>query len=179
VRDAEALRTTFSYLPPYYRFDEGDGEAPISFFEYGPQNSRGFRALKVWLGLKQVGRRGYMKMIGDDIALARHLYDVANKSDELDALMHNLSITCYRYVPPGVDQSDPENRDRLNAINEAVLARMQAGGEAFVSNAVIDGTYALRGCVTNFRTTTADIDAIADLTVRLGRDVVAGVDGAG
>jgi glutamate/tyrosine decarboxylase-like PLP-dependent enzyme len=175
VRDAEALRTTFSYLPPYYRFDEGDGEAPISFFEYGPQNSRGFRALKVWLGLKQVGRRAYLEMIGDDMALARHLYSVVDKTDELEALMHHLSITCFRYVPPGIDRSDPENRDRLNAINEAVLARMQSGGEAFVSNAVIDGVYALRGCVTNFRTTQADVEAIAELTVRLGREVAAGV----
>lgn len=173
VRDPEALRGAFSYMPPYYRFDEVSGEAPISFFEYGPQNSRGFRALKVWLGLKQVGRQGYLKMIGDDIALARHLYNIADKHDELEAIMCHLSIVCYRYVPPGVDPADPGNQERLNAVNEALLDRMQAGGEAFVSNAVIEGRYALRGCVVNFRTTRQDVEAIADLTVRLGREVLA------
>src|SRR5437899_10212894 len=67
VRDPEALRRAFAYHPPYYHFDE----QAINFVDYGPQNSRGFRALKVWLALRQVGAAGYRQMIGDDIRLSR------------------------------------------------------------------------------------------------------------
>ena len=70
VRDAERLRDAFSYHPPYYHFDE----AATNYFDFGPQNSRGFRALKVWLALRQAGRAGYVRMIGDDIRLADRLH---------------------------------------------------------------------------------------------------------
>jgi glutamate/tyrosine decarboxylase-like PLP-dependent enzyme len=70
VRDAKTLREAFSYHPAYYHFDQ----ELVNYFDLGPQNSRGFRALKVWLALRQVGRAGYLKMIGDDMLLARHLH---------------------------------------------------------------------------------------------------------
>jgi len=70
VRDGQRLRDAFSYHPPYHHF----GEEAVNLVDYGPQNSRGFRALKVWLGLQQVGRRGCVQMIGDDVALARRLF---------------------------------------------------------------------------------------------------------
>ena len=62
-----ALRDAFSYHPAYYHFDEQG----TNYVDYGPQNSRGFRALKVWLALKQVGAEGYRRMIADDMALSR------------------------------------------------------------------------------------------------------------
>ena len=96
VRDAEALRDTFSYRPAYYHLAEDEG---TNYFEYGPQNSRGFRALKVWLALRQVGREGYERMIADDCALARRLYELAEADPELEAWTHELSITTFRYVP--------------------------------------------------------------------------------
>jgi len=68
VRNPEALRDAFSYHPPYYHFAD-QAEPTIDYHEYGPQNSRGFRALKVWLALRQVGRAGYKEMISDDIQL--------------------------------------------------------------------------------------------------------------
>jgi aromatic-L-amino-acid/L-tryptophan decarboxylase len=71
VRDPEALRNAFAYHPPYYHF----GEEATNYVDFGPQNSRGFRALKVWLALRQVGREGYVRMIGDDIRLSRRLHE--------------------------------------------------------------------------------------------------------
>src|ERR1017187_6534977 len=67
VRDAEKMRNAFAYHPVYYHF----GVEAINYVDLGPQNSRGFRALKVWLALQQVGRDGYVQMISDDIRLSR------------------------------------------------------------------------------------------------------------
>src|SRR6185437_1752702 len=67
VRDAEKLPAAFAYHPPYYHF----GTEAINYFDLGPQNSRGFRALKVWLALQQIGREGYAEMIADDMRLSR------------------------------------------------------------------------------------------------------------
>ena len=60
----------FSYKPPYYNF-ETEG---INYFDLGPQNSRAFRALKIWLAFQQAGRAGYVQSIADDIALAEHAF---------------------------------------------------------------------------------------------------------
>lgn len=171
VRNPESLRDPFVYRPAYYKFDDIGGEAPINFADYGPQNSRGFRALKVWLGLRQVGRAGYEKMISDDIVLARRLYELAEMHPELQAFTHSLSITTLRYVPQHFDMGSPAADDDLNKLNTELLTRLQEGGEAFVSNAVIDGKYVLRACVVNFRTTIADIEALPEIIARIGRQV--------
>ena len=65
MRDPEQLRAAFAYHPPYYHFEEQADQLR----DYGPQNSRGFRALKVWLALRHAGAAGYRRMIADDIAL--------------------------------------------------------------------------------------------------------------
>jgi len=94
VRDPEKLREAFAYHPPYYHF----GVEAINYIDYGPQNSRGFRALKVWLALQQVGRKGYEQMLADDIQLAGELYELVAKQPELEAFTHSLSIATFRYV---------------------------------------------------------------------------------
>ena len=95
VRDPETLRGAFAHGAPYYHF----GELATNYFEYGLQNSRGFRALKVWLALQQVGRSGYVQMMRDDIHLARALHNLLADYPEIEALSQNLSITTFRYVP--------------------------------------------------------------------------------
>ncbi len=171
VRDPEILRSAFSYRPPYYHFHETGEEAPINYYEYGPQNTRGFRALKVWLALRQAGREGYVQMISDDIRLAQELYRLAQQHPELEACTHDLSITTFRYVPPDVRPGLDESEDYLNDLNTRLLERLQRGGEAFVSNAVIEGKYLLRACIVNFRTSQEDIEALPEIAVRLGREL--------
>jgi glutamate/tyrosine decarboxylase-like PLP-dependent enzyme len=168
VRDPAALRNAFSYHPPYYSFDV---EA-TNYFDIGPQNSRGFRALKIWLALQQAGAAAYREMIRDDIALAGYLYDLAMAHQEIEAITHNLSITTLRYVPPELRAglgSEPTEA-YLNRLNQLLLENLENSGEAFCSNAVIDGKYALRFCIVNFRTSTVDIEATPQLVARLGRE---------
>jgi glutamate/tyrosine decarboxylase-like PLP-dependent enzyme len=169
VRDRALLKDTFSYHPPYYRFGEDGVAPPLNYLEYGPQNSRGFRALKVWLALRQAGRRGYARMIADDIGLAQELFRLAQTDPELEAYTTSLSITTFRYRPHDLAAADGDAY--LDALNAALLDRLQAGGEAFVSNAVVAGRLLLRACIVNFRTTPADLEALVTTVKRIGREL--------
>jgi glutamate/tyrosine decarboxylase-like PLP-dependent enzyme len=177
VRNAQHLHDAFAFHPRYYAFaDGGSVEPPTNFHEYGPQNSRGFRALKVWLALRQVGRAGYERMIRDDIALARGMYEAVSRHPDLEAFTCQLSITTFRYVPPGVDRHATTAQEYLDALNAKIVERLQLGGELFVSNAVIGGRYLLRACIVNFRTTREDIEAVPAIVARVGAGVHAELD---
>jgi len=169
VRKPEHLLNAFSYHPSYYHFEE---EA-TNYFDLGMQNSRGFRALKVWVALRQAGRDGYLKMIGDDIRLAKHLYSLVASHPEFEALSCGLSITTFRYVPLELHRlvGSAETEEYLNRLNKDILARIELGGEAFLSNAVVDGKFALRACIVNFRTALEDIEAVPELIAHIGRQV--------
>jgi aromatic-L-amino-acid decarboxylase len=169
VRSPEHLREAFAYHPPYYHF----GVEATNYVDFGPQNSRGFRALKVWLALRQAGRQGYVRMISQDMALARHLFRLAEAHPELEAVCQGLSVTAFRYVPPSLrDRPGSEEAEgRLNELNKEIQSRMERGGEAFVSNAVIQGKYCLRACIVNFNTTRKDVEALPGLVVRMGREM--------
>jgi len=170
VRNPQSLINTFSFHPEYYNFDNTkEDQSALNYYEFGPQNSRSFRALKVWLGLRQVGKEGYLQMIRDDIALAGALYKLVDSRPELQAATHSLSITTFRYIPSDLTPGDSATEEYLNKLNQELLNRLQAGGEAFVSNAVIEGKYFLRACIVNFRTTLNDIEALPDIVVRQGR----------
>jgi aromatic-L-amino-acid decarboxylase len=169
VRDPAALRGAFAYHPPYYHLDED----VTNFVDCGMQNSRGFRALKVWLALKQVGAVGYRQMISDDIALSRAMAEGVRRHDGLALLTQSLSITTFRFVPTDLAeaQTSPAVQQYLNALNEKVLDSVQRRGEAFVSNAVIGGTYALRACIVNFHTSLLDVEALLDIVVKVGMEL--------
>jgi glutamate/tyrosine decarboxylase-like PLP-dependent enzyme len=169
VKDPESLRKAFAYHPPYYHF----GVEATNFVDLGPQNSRGFRALKVWLALQQVGREGYLEMIADDVAMARLLHTRVEAHPEFEAHTLGLSISTFRYVPPELRGrvGEPDAEAYLNALNKALQARLEAGGEVFLSNAVVRGRYLLRGCVVNFRTGDDDVAAIPEIVAREGARV--------
>ncbi|MDX2086732.1 MAG: aminotransferase class V-fold PLP-dependent enzyme [Kofleriaceae bacterium] len=169
VRDVERLRAAFAYHPPYYHF----GTEALNYVDLGPQNSRGLRALKVWLGLQHAGREGYVQMISTNIALSQQLHREVLAHAELQPLTQSLSITTFRYVPAdlraGIGTESVEKH--LDALNRELLVRIQASGEAFVSNAVLGGIYALRACIVNFHTTPRDITMLPEIVARIGRGI--------
>ena len=167
VRDPERLREAFAYHPPYYHF----GVEAINYFDFGPQNSRGFRALKVWLALQQVGREGYVRLLSQDIHLAQELFRRVALHPELEAFTNSLSITTFRYRPTGLSSGDEKVEPYLNQLNSELLTHLQESGEMYVSNAVIGGKFVLRACIVNFRSSLADVDALPVAVVRMGREL--------
>ena len=164
VKDPNTLTDAFSFHPVYYNFD-GDEEPQTNFYERGMQNSRGFRALKVWLGLRQIGTEGHIRLIREDIALARMLFDILANEEEIETFSQHLSITTFRYKPLGMKDASQEY---LNKLNQALLNKLQSAGEIFPSNAVINGNFVLRVCIVNFRTTASDILSVPGIIRREG-----------
>jgi len=154
-RDGNAARAAFSTEDADYIKTHGyaDEEA-FAFWDYGVELSRRFRALKVWLTLQYYGTRRIAQAIAGDIALAEYFGEVISKADDFELLAPvELSICCFRYVPDR-NRTDAE----LNQLNELIMERVQKGGRAYLSNATVNGRFALRACITNFRTTKGDID---------------------
>lgn len=167
VRDPRTLPAAFSYHPSYYHFDE----ETTNYFDQGIQNSRGFRALKVWLALQQAGRQGYAKMIAEEIDLSRELFRSLAFYPELEAFTQGLSIATFRFCPSDLrdGRDEPEVSSYLNDLNREILNRIERSGEAFLSNAVIRESFVLRMCIVNFRTTREDVQRLPDLVLEVGR----------
>jgi aromatic-L-amino-acid/L-tryptophan decarboxylase len=167
VRRREDLESAFSWHPPYYHF----GSEATNYYDLGLQNSRGFRALKVWLALQQAGRDGYARMIADDIRLSRKLFEQIRRYTDLEPLTQSLSIASFRYVPVDPDRTEGRSEAYLDKLNRELLTRLQNSGVVYLSNAVVHGRFALRACIVNFRTSEKDIEALPPLVIRLGREL--------
>ena len=148
----------------------------FAYWDYGVELSRRFRALKVWLTLRYYGIRRIAEAISGDIALAEYFGEVVEDADDFELLAPvELSICCFRYVPPSLKRADRPSADvdaELNRLNERILAAIQKGGRAYVSNATVNGRFALRACITNFRTTKADIDETIEVIREAAHDTL-------
>ncbi|HEX7846126.1 MAG TPA: aminotransferase class V-fold PLP-dependent enzyme, partial [Chitinophagaceae bacterium] len=173
VKDPQHLVDTYSSHPVYFNFDGSAEEPPLNYYEYGFQNSRGFRALKVWMAMQQVGRKGYIEMINEDIELSKLFYSEAQKHPELEAISQNLSIATFRYLPIEHTKNKALNEEYIKDLNEKLLNKLQEGGKLFLSNGVVSGKYCLRACIVNFRTTKKDIQEAIEIIVSEGR-IIAG-----
>jgi aromatic-L-amino-acid decarboxylase len=179
VKDRKMLLATFGVRrPPYFHF-EANSEEVVNYYEYSMQTSRGNRALKVWLTLRSAGRNGYVQMIGENLRLARFLFEEVSRHPELEPFTCDLSLTTFRYVPERLREkaADPEAQEYLNHLNSEILTQLQKRGEVFLSNAAIRGVFLLRSCIVNFRTTREAIRAIPPLVCRIGRELDAKMRG--
>jgi glutamate/tyrosine decarboxylase-like PLP-dependent enzyme len=169
VRDVRTLEGAFAIDPSYVHDDKELTGRGTDLYTMGPQFSRGFHALKIWISLLAHGWSAYARRIAHDVALARYLHERAASHPELEPVgpEPTLSIACFRYVPPAM-RGDPAAEPFLNRLNERLMAELQLGGRVFPSNAVIGGKFALRACIVNFRTEAPDIDALIEEAVRLG-----------
>lgn len=166
VKDTAHLTNTFSYHPPYYNFEQ----AGTNFVDYGPQNSRGFRALKVWLSFQHLGIAGHTQLIREDIQLAQYAFQKLKELDCFQVFSCYLSITTFRYVPDHLKDSvgKPETETYLNELNQHILNEIELSGRYFISKAVIKGAFTLRLCLVNFRTTATDVETFPGFVQHIG-----------
>jgi glutamate/tyrosine decarboxylase-like PLP-dependent enzyme len=169
VRDMQSLANAFSIDPSYVYEDKALTGRGVDLFALGPQFSRGFHALKIWVSLLAHGWDAYQRRIAHDVELAQYLYGRAESHAELEPVgpTPSLSIACFRYVPAGL-RDDPSAEPYLNRLNERLMSELQLGGRVFPSNAVIDGRFAVRACIVNFRTEAVDVDALVEQAVEKG-----------
>jgi glutamate/tyrosine decarboxylase-like PLP-dependent enzyme len=155
VRDGHLMRDAFSLVPPYLR----DDSALPWFSEFGIQQSRGFRALKLWFVLKQIGVDGYRQSIARDIRLAAALQQRLQASPDFQVVAAGpLSVTCFRYCPGALTG----NESALASLNRKVLTFVQNAGDVFLTGTELAGRFVLRACVVNFRTTEHDLDRLIE-----------------
>ncbi len=172
LRDGAILRNTFSLVPPYLRTEEGKGFGGLPWLsEYGFQQTRGFRALKLWMTLLHQGRKGVTETVSRHRALARHMASIVETCVDLELLAPvELSIVCFRFAPAELSGKE----DELNRINKRVMEMVQAGGDAFLSSAMINGRFALRACVLHYATTPEDVAALISAVRRTGESMMRG-----
>jgi aromatic-L-amino-acid decarboxylase len=160
----------------YIKVLEEDADESFAFWNYGPELSRRFRALKIWLTLRYYGVRRIAAAISEDNALATYLAELVEQADDFELLAKpQLSICCFRYVPPalrsGTEPQDEAIEDQLNNLNERIMYAIQRGGSAYLSSAAIGNRFALRACIINFRTTRADIEQTLEIVREAARDI--------
>jgi glutamate/tyrosine decarboxylase-like PLP-dependent enzyme len=166
VRDAQSLRDAYSETSEYITVTETEPLEAHAFFDHGMELSRRFRALKLWMMFTLRGVAPYRQAIADNIALREYLDARIDAEPELERLASGLSISCFRYVPPG--GVDAETLDRVNA---RIQARLMATGGITLSPTTLDGRYSLRVCIVNFRTCRADIDWLVEHVLAFGREL--------
>jgi glutamate/tyrosine decarboxylase-like PLP-dependent enzyme len=161
----ESFRTSADYLTVT---SGGVAGRRRRFAEYGLQLTRGFRALKVWMGLKEQGVARLGRLVEQNVAQARELAERVDREPELERLAPvPLNVVCLRYRG---GERDP---GRLDALNRRLLVRLQESGAAVPSHTLIGGRFAIRVCLTNHRTRREDLALLVEKLLELGRGLEA------
>lgn len=169
VRDPAHLADAFAVEASYIITDDDRTGWGTDIYQLSPHFSRHFAALKIWVSLLAHGWDAYEQRITHDVALARYLHQLVIEHPELEPMAEpELSITCFRYVPEGLT-GGTDTPEYLNLLNERLMFDLQLGGNVFPSNAIINGRFALRSCIVNFRTEADTMDELLHETLRLGR----------
>jgi aromatic-L-amino-acid/L-tryptophan decarboxylase len=166
VKEPAKLRSAFTQHAAYLKGILPTKYTGLDYHELGPQMSRGFRALKVWMSLKQIGVERYRRLMERDVALVEHLDELVRGCDEFEPLCKPvLQMYSFRYVPGRPKMSEKE----LDSLNQKIVDEAQLTGETFLMSTSIRGRTALRLSITNHRTTAKDIDQTFNLLRSLGR----------
>ena len=170
VKRREDLVRTFHREPEYYRYPNPE-DAPLNWMQYSIEGTRRFRALKLWISWKHLGTEGFGRLIEHNDDLAAYLVKRCNESGEFEVVPEEpeLSVVCFRHVPPGMDPSE------LDAYQDRLQRALEVSGEGWVSTTKLRGSTYLRAGIVNYLSTEADVDRVLDALRRLSTDAVAGV----
>jgi aromatic-L-amino-acid decarboxylase len=170
-RDRAQARRTFSFTGDYAKSLLETPVESFAFFEHSVELSRRFRALKLWLSLRYHGLANFRQQIENDLNCAQILAKLVESNAELELLAPvPLSAVCFRYVPRSHNVGDSQ----LDELNLRILTSVQRRGRVYISNATIHERFALRACIVNHRTTPADVEAVVQEVVEVGRELRSG-----
>ncbi|MGA8901179.1 pyridoxal phosphate-dependent decarboxylase family protein [Bradyrhizobium sp.] len=165
VRDAAAHLASFSVEQEYLGKTPRGIASAEWLYEYGLQTSRGFRALKVWMALKEHGAEKFGRLIDQNIAQGHYLDGLIASEPLLENVAPaTINIVCFRYHPPDLDEV------ALKHLNLEIMIRLQEDGIAAISDTTVRGKHCLRVAINNHRTRRSDLDLLVREIVRLGRD---------
>lgn len=168
-RNPESAHAAFAHEAEYTRMFGEEADEAFVCWDYGPELSRRFRALKVWMLLKGVGLDRLSAAIENNLACARHLEAMVQASDDFEmGAPVELSIFCFRHLPA---QLRNESSQAIDAFNERLLVALQRDGSSYLSNTTLGGRFALRGCVLNYRTTLRDMEILLDDLRRVAKSL--------
>jgi glutamate/tyrosine decarboxylase-like PLP-dependent enzyme len=169
VRSEKAHRSTFSLTPEYLAHEtRGLAAGHLWFSEYGLQLSRQFRALKVWMSIKEHGLDRFGRMIARNVEQAHYFGELVDNNPHLERMAPiGMDIVCFRFNPGDLDE------EALNALNKEILMRLHEQGIAAPSYTTLNGRYCLRIAIANHRSRQEDFDLLAREVVRLGQERVA------
>jgi len=169
-RQPQVVRAAFAHDAEYTRIIDQEADEAFAFWDYGPELSRRFRALKVWMLLKGAGLDSLGEAVESNLACARHLQSLIQASDDFEmGAPLGLSIFCFRHVPRELRNESPQ---AIDSFNERLLIALQRDGSSYLSNTTLDGRFALRGCVLNYRTTLRDMEILLEDLRRVARTLV-------
>ncbi|RUU52284.1 pyridoxal-dependent decarboxylase, partial [Mesorhizobium sp. M2C.T.Ca.TU.002.02.1.1] len=168
VRDAEAHRGTFATTLECLQSAPRGLPSGQWLHDYGLQTSRGFRALKVWMALKEHGVEKFGRLIDQNIAQARYLAGRIEAEPELELTAPtSINIVCFRHRGRGL------SGEPLKAFNTEIMMRLQEEGIAAISDTTVHGQHCLRAAITNHRTRRDDLDLLVREMLRLAREIEA------
>jgi aromatic-L-amino-acid decarboxylase len=172
VREPGRMAEAFRRPAPYLVHDpDSPVLGPVLFNERGPELSRGFKALKVWVGLKHHGTRGYAAAVEHDVAMARSLAEAVREREDFELMAEPvLSIVGFRYRPAGRDLPAAD----LDRLNREIVNRLVGAGAFFLAPTILKGRTAMRAAIVNFRTSEDDVRALLDESARAGRQALEG-----
>jgi glutamate/tyrosine decarboxylase-like PLP-dependent enzyme len=167
VKDKELQRNTFTLTPGYLAHSErGLAGGPLWFSELGVQLSRNFRALKVWMSIKEHGSKKYARVIQQNINQANYLAELVKESNDYELLTPvYLNIVCFRYLFKNADD------EKNNSMNKELILRLHESGKAAVSNTTINGKYGMRAAITNHRSKKEDFDFLLKTVSELAEEI--------
>lgn len=166
VRDASAHRGAFAVTPEYLERTSRGIASGQMLHDFGLQTSRGFRALKVWMALKEHGIEKFGRLIDQNIAQGHHLSALIEAEPNLELVAPtNINIVCYRYRRDGMAG------DQVKALNTEIMMRLQEEGTAVISDTTVHGEHCLRAAINNHRTRREDLELLVKETVRLGEEI--------
>jgi len=167
IRDASAHHDSFAVTPEYLMMTSRGLASGVHLNDYGFQTSRGFRAMKIWMSLKEHGSDKFGRLIDQNIAQGHYLSALVEAEPLLELVAPtSINIVCYRYRSDGMDG------EGLKALNTEIMLRLQEQGTAVISDTTVHGKHCLRAAINNHRTRCEDLELLIQETTRLGNEIL-------